>query len=149
VLDLTTVAEPGEPAVDCAGYYGFGCGDPVPTWRHLLRATWNTPWNFDLSMAWRYVSKVRVSAASANPILSQPFPQADAALAARSYVDLSLDWRVSRRLELRVGVNNVFDVDPPVIGTDFQDGVAANSNTYPGVYDALGRWLFVGVTAGF
>lgn len=54
---------------------------------------------------------------------------------------------MTRRLELRAGVNNLFDVDPPVVGADYQSGVAANGNTYAGVYDTLGRWLFVGLTA--
>jgi outer membrane receptor for ferrienterochelin and colicin len=146
-MELSTVTEPGTPAFDCAGYYGEICGDPVPRWRHMLRTTWNTPWNFDVSINWRYVSAVKVAAASPNPILASPYDQADYVLASRSYVDLGVDWRVNDQFELRAGVNNVFDMDPPVVGTDWQAGITANSNTYPGVYDALGRWLFVGVTA--
>ena len=44
-------------------------------------------------------------------------------------------------------MNNLFDVDPPVVGADLQAGIAANANTYPGAYDALGRWLFIAMTA--
>jgi outer membrane receptor protein involved in Fe transport len=147
LMALTTVTEPGAPAFNCAGYYGLNCGDPVPRWRHVLRIGWETPWKFDLSLAWRYVSPVIIAAASPNPVLRVPFDQADYRLGSRSYIDLSFNWRVTNRVELRAGVNNVFDVDPPVIGSDFQTGVAANSNTYPGVYDALGRWIFLGLTA--
>lgn len=147
LLTLTTVTEPGAPAYDCAGYYGVNCGDPVPRWRHVLRIGWETPWNLDLSLAWRYVSSVIVAAASPNPVLQLPFDPADYRLGSRSYIDLSLDWRITRRLDLRLGVNNLFDVDPPIVGTDFQTGVAANANTYTGVYDTLGRYLFVGLTA--
>jgi iron complex outermembrane recepter protein len=147
VLDRSTVTVPGTPAFDCAGYYGNACGDPQPHWRHTLRVTWDTPWNVDLTAAWRHVGPVTVSAASPDPFLNMPFDAADFRLGARSYIDLSLAWRVNRRVEVRVGVNNLFDVDPPVIGTDFQAGIAVNANTYPGAYDALGRWLFIGMTA--
>jgi len=147
VIALSTVTAQGQPAFDCAGYYGTFCGDPVPRWRSLLRASWDTPWNFDVSATWRFVSAVEVAAASSNPLLTMPFDKADARLGSRNYIDLSLDWRVTHHLELRVGVNNLFDVDPPIVGADFQAGIAASSNTYPGVYDALGRWLFLGLTA--
>jgi outer membrane receptor protein involved in Fe transport len=146
-LDLTTVTVPGTPAFDCAGYYGEACGDPLPHWRHTLRVTWDTPWRVDLTATWRYVGPVTVAAASPNPVLNGPFDAADARLGARGYIDLSLAWRVNRRVEVRVGVNNLFDVDPPVVGADFTAGIAANANTYPGVYDALGRWLFIAMTA--
>jgi outer membrane receptor protein involved in Fe transport len=146
LIELSTVTEPGAPPYDCAGYYGLNCGDPAPRWRHIARVSWETPWNFDLSLTWRYTGSVIIAAASPNPVLQVPFDPADYRLDARNYVDLSLDWRVTKRVELRVGVNNLFDVDPPIIGTDFQSGIVANANTYPGVYDALGRWLFVRLT---
>jgi outer membrane receptor protein involved in Fe transport len=146
-FDLSTVTVPGVPAFDCAGYYGGACGDPQPHWRHTLRVTWDTPWRFDLTAAWRYVGPVTISAASPNPVLNSQFDAADGRLGARGYIDLSLAWRLNRRVEIRVGVNNLFDVDPPIIGTDFQAGIAANANTYPGAYDALGRWLFIAMTA--
>ncbi|HLZ83393.1 MAG TPA: TonB-dependent receptor [Caulobacteraceae bacterium] len=146
-LERSTVTVPGAPAFDCAGYYGGACGDPQPHWRHTLRVTVDTPWRVDLTATWRYVGPVTVSAASPNPFLNTPFDAADARLGARTYIDLSLAWRVNRRVEVRVGVNNLFDVDPPVVPADFSAGVAANANTYPGAYDALGRWLFVAITA--
>jgi iron complex outermembrane receptor protein len=147
LLGLSTVTEPGAAPYDCAGFYGLNCGDPAPRWRHVFRVGWETPWNLDVILSWRYVSSVIIAAASPNPVLALPFEPADYRLAARSYIDLSLTWRVSNHLELRAGVNNLFDVDPPIVGTDFQSGVAANGNTYAGIYDALGRWMFIGITA--
>ncbi len=32
---------------DCAGYFGFQCGQAKPEWRHRMRATWET--NFNLT----------------------------------------------------------------------------------------------------
>jgi len=139
---------PGAAAYDCAGYYGSFCGEPLPDWRHVLRATWNAPWGFDLSLAWRYIAAARLDATSSNPFLAAPFAAADAGLAARNYFDLSVNWRLSWRLQIRAGVNNLFDIDPPVVGVG-ATGVfpTTNGNTFPGLYDCLGRFAFLGLTA--
>ncbi len=148
VASFVTQPIPGAIPYDCAGYYGPFCGGPLPKWRHTLRTTWNAPWGFDLSLAWRYIAPVKLDATSANPFLAQPFAPVDASLAARSYFDLSVIWRLSRRLELRAGVNNLLDSDPPLVG---QESVGlfpvTNANTYPGLYDSLGRFVFAGLTA--
>jgi len=57
-------------------------------------------------------------------------------------------------VELRGGINNVMDKDPPAIAagllSSFSNGSSfGNGNTYPGVYDAMGRMLFVGATVQF
>jgi outer membrane receptor protein involved in Fe transport len=44
-------------------------------------------------------------------------------------------------------VNNVLDADPPI--SDNVGAGSGNGNTYPQVYDALGRWVFAGVTVDF
>jgi outer membrane receptor protein involved in Fe transport len=143
---LVTTPEPGAVPYDCAGLYGAICGDPVPRWRHIARATWNSPWDFGVALTWRYISAIRIANSSANPNLSMPFDAADFQLGARSYLDLAAVWDVNRNWEVRAGVNNIFDRDPPVFGFNFAEGVASNANTYPGVYDALGRAVFVGLT---
>jgi outer membrane receptor protein involved in Fe transport len=56
-------------------------------------------------------------------------------------------------ISLRAGINNLFDKDPPVVDGN-NIGLAGvtqfgNGNTYPGVYDTLGRTVFVGITADF
>jgi outer membrane receptor protein involved in Fe transport len=47
---------------------------------------------------------------------------------------------------LRVGINNLLDKDPPIVGGD---DAPANGNTFPQVYDALGRYIFGTVIARF
>src|SRR5207302_1100374 len=47
---LATEALPGFPQYNCSGLFGLTCGTPNPKWRHKLRATWSTPWDFDLSL---------------------------------------------------------------------------------------------------
>ena len=59
---------------------------------------------------------------------------------------LSAIWPVGHGIEIRAGVNNVTDKDPPLIGDDITG--TGSPNTYP-VFDLLGRELFVGVRAKF
>jgi len=135
---------------DCAGLYGPVCGNPTPHWRHKLRVTWSTPWNFDISGQWRYLGGVKLDTNEGNPLLANGYHDVvDKDIPDYNYFDLTGNWRVKDGLTFRAGVNNLFDKDPPIIaGVADQVGVG-NGNTYPGVYDALGRQFFIGLTAKF
>ena len=159
---LDTQPLPGGPTYNCKGLYGTVCGGagepPAPEWRHKARLTWNTPYSYgdwfkslSLSAQWRYFSKVTLDAYSSDPQLNNPGQQylTDRALAAHSYVDLTANFTVHNNLNFRVGVNNVFDKDPPIIGSSNCPVGPCNGGTFPQVYDALGRFVFVGLTADF
>ena len=148
---------PSDPTVnsfDCAGLYGAGaCGPPNPRWRHRLRVNWNTPWDgLSLLATWRHFGGVtNQNAGSDNPYFDNtPTPGADLRLPAEDYFDLAATWRVLDNFTLRAGVNNLFDNDPPLVGqtlggADFRYG----GNSYPAIYQSLGRYVFFGVTADF
>ena len=71
----------------------------------------------------------------------------DRELAAQNYLDISASYNLTKNLSLSGGINNVLDRDPPVsskVGSGF-----GNGNTYPQVYDAMGRRRFLGLTAKF
>ncbi len=134
---------------DCAGLYGVStCATPSPKWRHQFRTTWRTPWSgLEISGAWRYYGPVDFQGVSNNPFLVQPVHPADAHISAQSYFDLSAQFRVHDRMTFRLGVNNIVDKEPPIVGSAAGGTNALyNGNTYPGVYDALGRYLFAGFT---
>jgi iron complex outermembrane receptor protein len=139
---------------DCAGLYGTTCGTPTPKWKHKLRVTWTTPWNVSLSAQWRYMSGVALDFNTSNPALHNPLaPDVDdARIPAYSYFDLSGEWRIRDRITVHAGVNNIFDKDPPIVDSN-SFGISAppfgNGNTYPQVYDSLGRTIFIGITADF
>jgi iron complex outermembrane recepter protein len=52
------------------------------------------------------------------------------------------------KLELRAGVNNLLDKDPPLVPSGDITANAGASNSW-GAYDLLGRQLFVAFTAKF
>ncbi|HEY0649462.1 TonB-dependent receptor plug domain-containing protein [Phenylobacterium sp.] len=161
---LKTQNLPGDPAFDCAGYYGTICSvsgglsAPNPEWRHKARVTWTTPlefgdWfkDFALSLQWRHFDKVTLDAYSDDPALNNPGIQyeSDRVLKARDYFDLSASWTMRDNLNFRAGVNNIFDVDPPLTGSSNCPTGPCSGNTWPQVYDAFGRYAFIGLTADF
>jgi iron complex outermembrane recepter protein len=137
----------GQGSYDCVGLHGATCGTPQPKWRHKLRATWQTPWNLDFAATWRFFGKVSADTTSSNSLLSGDTAGADLSLAQRNYFDLAGTWAISKQLTFRAGINNLFDKDPPLSG---QVGAGfGNGNTYPQIYDALGRRIFLNLTASF
>jgi len=130
---------PGGDTRECAGLHGPTCGVPLPKWRHKVRAVWGTPWNgVELGATWRYVRGVDLDTES---------EAADASLGARNYLDLVGSWQINRNFTLRAGMNNALDKDPPLSGV--VAAVFGNGNTYPQVYDAMGRHIFLNLTAKF
>jgi iron complex outermembrane recepter protein len=142
---------PGTPQTyNCAGLYGPTCTNPDPHWRHKLRVTWMSPWNFDISGQWRYIGGTKLDFNQGNALLQNGyFDTADNHLPGVSYFDLSGNWRIKDGLTVRAGINNIFDKDPPLADTAACAAAYCNGNTYPGVYDALGRTMFIGLTAKF
>ncbi|MEQ9463710.1 MAG: TonB-dependent receptor [Haliea sp.] len=126
----------GAPVVDCKGNWGGECGYPTPDFRNNLRATWMTPWDVTVSGYWRHISKVT----DLNGNLNLP---------SVNYFDIAGSWDVMDGASIRLGVNNVFDKEPPIAGNAAGPSINGNGNTFPGMYDALGRYMFVGVSVSF
>jgi iron complex outermembrane receptor protein len=140
---------------DCAGLYGAICGVPAPEWRHKLDATWRTPWSgIDLTVSWRYFDAVKQDSQDSNEFLSflgttLGADATDAELGSRSYIDITGAVTMADRYTLRLGVNNVFDKDPPLNGSNACPTGPCNGNTWPQMYDAIGRQIFALMTVDF
>jgi outer membrane receptor protein involved in Fe transport len=146
-LKNTTTPYAGAHTYDCAGLYGPTCVSLTPHWRHNLRATWSTPWSLELSAQWRYIGSMSLDSNTSDPTLSNGLYDAfDAHLPAVSYLDLNARWDVVKGLQLRAGINNLFDKDPPIVSSNVAASGAANS--FP-TYDQLGRELYLAFTATF
>lgn len=134
---------PGEPAYDCVGKYnGDGnCDQPRPKWRHKLRLNWGSPFKADVALTWRYFKAVDLEDGATSAVAS------DRRLPAISYFDLAASYPVTKQISVMAGINNLFDKDPPITS---KYGVGqGNGNTFPSTYDALGRKLFMNLTARF
>lgn len=134
------------PVEECAGFYGgscqtnFGTGSN-PEYRHKVDVRWTSATGiYSVNGAWRYIDEVSLKGNS-DPT------SVNATLGSRHYFDIAGSWQALRNTTIRAGVNNVFDRDPPlssVVGT-----APGNGNTYPQVYDALGRYVFLNATVNF
>jgi len=143
---------PGLGKYDCTGYFGSTCGTPTPEWRHKARVTWSTPWKFDIAGTWRYVGSTKQEGLSSDALLHADTPPAtiEDHLSARNYFDVNVQYAITKKISLSAGINNLFDKDPPIVSTNVTAAAgSANGNTYPQVYDSLGRYFYVNLTARF
>ena len=138
----------GEGKFDCVGLYGNKCGTPNPEWRNKTRLSWSTPWNLDFAMTWRFMSEVKLDTSSGNPLLTGTVLSVNEKLAAQNYFDVAAAWQATKNFTLRAGINNVLDRDPPITAVS-GPSIFGNGNTFPQVYDALGRRVFLTATAKF
>ena len=149
----------------CVGFYGPVCSGgtvaasaPIPEWRHKMRTTWTSNFGLGLSLAWRYVGKVKAETLQDNVTVGGDFNfDPGLKVKAQNYLDVSATYTLWDRVNLRAGVNNLTDNDPPLItggsavrsGSNLCPAGPCNGNTYPGTWDALGRYIYAGVTLDF
>ena len=140
------------PSYDCAGYYGVTCGNPIPHWRHKANVGLTTNGGFSAQVAWRYVGAATIDYLNPSSSVnnsSYTTSSYGAKIGAQSYFDLSMSANILSRFTWRMGVNNLFDKNPPIVDTPECAGTICNGNTYPGTYDALGRYLYTSVVVKF
>jgi outer membrane receptor protein involved in Fe transport len=130
---------------DCTGLYGNQCGTPNPEWRHVARVNFRTPDGIGASFRWRHYGAVRQDTLELGGA-TQP---ANARIPAQNYLDATLTFNIGDHYSFRLGANNILDRDPPLVGAQACPAGFCNGNTYPQVYDALGRYIFAGVTLDF
>lgn len=126
----------------------FDCVDKVsvqcfatPEWRHSLRASWQpADADWTVSAKWRYFGDVGYELG-----VDGPDTLADGGLGQQSYLDLNFAMDINENVGFLVGVNNLFDQEPPLVGGT----LGSNANTVAGFYDALGRFLHASVTFTF
>ncbi|MDE2150310.1 MAG: TonB-dependent receptor [Gammaproteobacteria bacterium] len=153
---------PTSPQFDCAGRFGQVCGRPKARWRHKARLTWENPMGavpgFALSLQWRYIDSTALDANNTNNSQLNPaqngFNRIDAVIPSKQYLDLAMTYQLpisTQDVTLRFGINNLGAEGPPVLSTDVLPALTDSStaNTFPSVYDTLGRVFFLGVTAHF
>ena len=130
------------PAFSCAGKFGNICslntGNPIPRWKHTASITYQGHgWSIDTK--WRLVGEVSWDDPTTFVLKSH--------IPAYNYFDSTVTFDLSRAFKLRVGVQNLTDTDPPIVGGSSGSAGTNAGNTFPQVYDFLGRTFFVGISA--
>jgi iron complex outermembrane receptor protein len=121
------------PDLDYAGtvsFFGEGLGTSFPEWK----AVWNTRWSvsdFDFDVRAQYIASMDNRASVIFPVETS-FTGTDAVW----YWDAAATWNITDNASVRLGVNNLFDEQPPEYAPNVQSG------TDPSLYDVVGRRVF-------
>jgi len=99
--------------------------------------------NYMLGYNWRYIGS-----SSEQPGGTTYLPEYSS-IKSVNYVDLNGAWQAMKNLKLSMTINNAFDKRPPIIGTGIGPTSSNFGNTFPGVYDVIGRRITVSATASF
>ncbi|MFT5312683.1 MAG: iron complex outermembrane receptor protein [Paraglaciecola sp.] len=131
---------PGVPdaTFDCVKTIDDGCF-AQPEWRHTAKLSYDMDTFWTASVVWRYYGEVAYSE-SADELVAK-----DGGINAQSYIDLKASFDVNDNVGVLVGVNNVLDKEPPMVGGT----LSTNGNAIAGFYDTLGRYLHASVTVKF
>ena len=134
---------PADNLFDCAGDFGGGaCSDAgtgiraIPAFRSNLAVAW-TDGPLTIRGAWRYQGQVDALIKRVpEPQWRNVAPNLNAVqhIDAWDYFDLGFSYRINDNLRIGGTVINVFDKDPPILGSAQQD-----ANTLPNQYDIIGR----------
>ncbi|MFT4197286.1 MAG: TonB-dependent receptor [Pseudoxanthomonas sp.] len=128
---------------DCAGLINTTCG-VNPHWRHVanLRYAWD---RYSVGLRWRYIGESHYrdtdgSLLSTDQLLVNNGNKVDAF----NYFDLSGTIAFGESMEWTVGVNNIADKEPPMVGGT----LVSNANALGG-YDQAGRYIFTSLSFKF
>jgi outer membrane receptor protein involved in Fe transport len=128
-FDITAVAALPQNVDSCAGRFGqLVCGTPRPKYKWTSRISLlDGP--ATLSFQWRHLGAVRDDDDGTNYLVER--------IKAYNIYSLAASFIANDQLTFSVGVNNLFDKKPTVLGANKEQ-----AGTYPSVYDVLGRDFF-------
>ncbi len=131
-----TVAEPGQPGIDCLGFFGGSCsGFNVfiqPETKYVFNTNYRSG-DFSGRFQWRNMSSISLFPGAGNVV-----SKGDAV----NYLDLNFDYTFADdRYTLFFGVDNLTDEEPPILGFS----LAGDANVDISLYDVLGRRFFGGI----
>ncbi|MEE8118192.1 MAG: TonB-dependent receptor [Gammaproteobacteria bacterium] len=147
-IDNESVPLPGAATIDCNGIFGGDCTGlgnfAQPEWRLTSHLDYRRD-------KWAIRAQLRVIGELENSVKDTTtedliVPETDVVY----YLDLTGRIDITENLNLVVGIENVTDQDPEVLGFDFAGlGGGADHNTDPSLYDTLGRRYFINATYHF
>ncbi|WP_105190610.1 TonB-dependent receptor domain-containing protein [Pseudoalteromonas sp. T1lg48] len=128
--------------IDCKGYYSTSC-DPLAELRAVQRTTWAMD-DFTVSLQWRYTDGIDVE-----PVVIDDYFEEFRSIGSYSYFDLYANYHITDNITASLGIDNLFEKDPPVVGNEAGDTSSNSGNTFPSNYDVLGRKFKLGVRFQF
>ncbi|WP_343517654.1 TonB-dependent receptor [Sphingomonas sp.] len=128
------------PPQDCAGFYGAGCssgsgGFIIPDFKLNLSAAYSSG-PIDIRAQGRMIGNLEAYPTVTTIVKKSPSVW---------YFDLTTTFRASEQFTFMLGVENLLDKMPPILGTTF----VGDANVDVSLYDTLGRRFFAGVRMKF
>jgi len=145
MLTKETTPLPADPnsSYDCVGVINTRCY-PSPEWRHTASVAYDSNEWWSVEGRWRYFAGVDYHDGNGNLLTTDTIAQANMSKA-QNYFDLNAVFRFMDNSDIVVGINNVTDEEPPMVGGT----LTTNANTIAGFYDTLGRFMFAKATMRF
>ena len=128
--------------IDCKGYYSASC-DPLAEMRWVQRTTWAMD-DFTLSLQWRHIDGI-----DAEPVVADDYFPEFRSIDSYDYFDLYANYHLTDNITASLGIDNLFEKDPPVVGNEAGDTSSNSGNTFPSNYDVLGRKFKLGLRFQF
>lgn len=135
-------ADPLSPNQDCVGRFGTTCGAGQSTFGHVTDLRWNYG-PASVNLRWQYLGG-RDFEGFDSAFDGDPTTEPVTTIGAENYLDLSVIYDVTDYLQVRAGIDNIIDNEPPILGDESQQ-----ANTFPAVYDVLGRTFRLGARLRF
>lgn len=107
----------------------------LPEWQAVTRLTYSTR-DYELGGRWRFIDSMDAVQRVLNPNATTP------GVGSYSLFDVFASVRVGPDLSLRLGVNNVANREPPIVG-------GVQGATESSTYDVLGRTFYVSTRINF
>lgn len=128
IADLATVN-------DCAGAFGRTCGEPKSQTKTNTQINWRSG-DLTVGLRHRWGEETTLD----EVVFGQdPATKAVPVLKGDGYVDLSFNYDYSDDFSIWGGIINVFDEDPPLLGSR-----QTRANTSPDTFSPTGAELFIG-----
>ena len=144
-------ASPTTPAArECVNYYSANCGNASgqiqPKYSFNQRTTLKFD-KIDVSLLWTHVNSVKYepglpalfvgTVTGRGPVVGKTVNFNK--IAAYDYFDLTSRFHVSDNIDLTLSAFNIFDKQPPIVGGQAGTTTANSGNTFPTLYDVVGR----------
>ena len=130
------------PIVDCKGRYGTSC-DPVPEFRSTFRVNWFRE-SLDASLLWRHIGSMDAQPNEAASLF-EDFQSVDS----QDYFDFNIGYSYKDWGRFSFLVRNITDENPPILGNETGSTSFNSGNTFPSLFDTMGRTYTVNLKVTF
>jgi outer membrane receptor protein involved in Fe transport len=136
---------------ECVGLYSVNCASIQPKFQWSVRTTASVD-NVDVSLLWRHIDEVEYEfadvtgqaafrgtlPASVGPVFAGRTVDFNR-IRAYDYFDVSVRFGITDNFSMVLLASNIFDKEPPLLGSTVGSTAFNSGNTYPSTYDAVGR----------